>query len=95
MKTELKSMTRLTDHQLTAQVIQLARHERMATASLVAHLAEFGVRKLYLGQGCASLFTFCTEILQLSEHETVLADHRPRGFHAGFPSFSTSCRADR
>jgi len=48
---------RLSDQQLTAQVIQLARHEREATASLVAHLAEFGARKLYLGQGCATLFT--------------------------------------
>src|SRR5262245_8111927 len=73
MKTELLSiMARLSDQQLIAQVIELARHEREATASLVAHLAEFGARKLYLGEGCATLFTYCTEVLHLSEHETYL-----------------------
>src|SRR5262245_27322609 len=72
MKTQFKSPSDLSDEQLTAQVIQLARHEREGTASLVEHLAEFGARKLYLGQGCASLFTYCTEVLHLSEHETYL-----------------------
>jgi 5-methylcytosine-specific restriction endonuclease McrA len=72
MKTELESLSRLSDQQLTAQVILLARCEREATASLVAHLAEFGARKLYLGQGCASLFTYCTEMLHLSEHAAYL-----------------------
>src|SRR5262245_971367 len=73
MKTELLSiMARLSDKQLIAQVIELARHEREATANLVAHLAEFGARKLYLGEGCATLFSYCTEGLQLSEHEAYL-----------------------
>src|SRR5262249_49471236 len=73
MKTELLTITaRLSDQQLIAQVIELARHEREATVSLVAHLAEFGARKLYLGEGCATLFSYCTEVLQLSEHETYL-----------------------
>jgi hypothetical protein len=26
------------------------------------------VRRLYLGQGCSSLFTYCTQVLRLSEH---------------------------
>src|SRR6188474_1055475 len=72
MKTELKSLRNLSDEQLTAQVMRLARHEREATASLVAHLAEFGARKLFLPKGCASLFTYCTEVLHLSEHEAYL-----------------------
>lgn len=29
---------------------------------------ELDARKLYLGEGCSSLFTFCTQILRLSEH---------------------------
>src|SRR5262249_47009297 len=37
-----------------------------------AHLAEFGARKLYLGAGFSSLFTYCTEVLHLSEHEAYL-----------------------
>src|SRR5215813_6470440 len=72
MKTEHRSIIALSDQQLIAQVIQLARHEREATASLVAYLAEFGARKLYLVEGTASLFTYCTEVLHLSEHETYL-----------------------
>src|SRR5262245_21644140 len=73
MKTELLSMVaRLSDQRIIAQVQYFARHERGATASLVAHLSEFGARKLYLGQGCATLVTYCTEILHLSEHETYL-----------------------
>src|SRR5262247_2500057 len=73
MKTALLShIARLSDQRLTAQVIELARHEREATASLVAALAEFGARKLYLGAGCAKLFTYCTEVLLLSPHETFL-----------------------
>src|SRR5215831_2591359 len=72
MKTDRRSIAAFSDQQLIAQVLQLARHEREATASLVAYLAEFGARKLYLGAGYASLFTYCTEVLHLSEHETYL-----------------------
>src|SRR5262245_33395998 len=72
MKTDCLSITALSDQQLIAQVVELARREREATAGLVAHLAEFGTRKLYLGAGCSSLFTYCTEVLHLSEHESYL-----------------------
>jgi 5-methylcytosine-specific restriction endonuclease McrA len=73
MKLELLSKAaRLTNQQLTAQVTELARHEREATAGLVACLAEFGARKLHLGHGCATMFTYCTEVLRFSEHEAYL-----------------------
>src|SRR5262245_896273 len=29
---------------------------------------ELDARKLYLGEGCSSLFTYCTQVLHLSEH---------------------------
>ncbi len=35
---------------------------------LVALLAELDARRLYLGEGCSSLFTYCTQVLRLSEH---------------------------
>jgi hypothetical protein len=35
---------------------------------LLAALAELDARRLYLGQGYSSLFTYCTHALQLSEH---------------------------
>ena len=47
---------------------RLAGNERAATVQLVAALAEVDARRLYLGQGCSSLFTYCTQVLRLSEH---------------------------
>src|SRR4030065_1597039 len=58
----------LSDHALVARVKLLARHEREATAVLVAHLAVLDERRLYLGEGFASLFTYCTQVLHLAEH---------------------------
>ena len=50
------------------QVRQLAQCERHATVQLVASLIEMDTRRLYLGEGCSSLFTYCTRVLRLSEH---------------------------
>jgi hypothetical protein len=58
----------LSDGALIAEVSRLAIHERDATAQLVAALAEFDARKLYLAEGCASLYVYCTRVLRLSEH---------------------------
>jgi 5-methylcytosine-specific restriction endonuclease McrA len=59
---------RLSDGELVAEVKRLAGCERHATAHLIAALAELDGRRLYLGQGCSSLFTYCTQILHLAEH---------------------------
>jgi hypothetical protein len=64
----LHSTATLTDDELLSTVSALAQHERQATARLVAALVEMDCRRLYLGQGCSSLFTYCTQVLHLSEH---------------------------
>jgi hypothetical protein len=64
----LSSVAQLSNDELVARVKQLAERERQATASLVAHLAELDERRLYLAEGCSSLFTYCTQVLHLSEH---------------------------
>ncbi|MGH8555474.1 MAG: HNH endonuclease, partial [Gammaproteobacteria bacterium] len=64
----VSSVTRLSDDELLARVKRLAQREREATASLIAHLAEMDRRRLYLSEGCSSLFTYCTQVLDLSEH---------------------------
>lgn len=64
----MTSAARLSDHKLIKHVKRLARTERRVTASLVAHLAVLDERRLYLGEGCSSLFTYCTQVLRLSEH---------------------------
>ena len=56
------------DTALIEEVSRLVGEERRATARLIAALAEFDARRLYLGQGCSSLFVYCTRVLHLSEH---------------------------
>jgi hypothetical protein len=64
----IDSPASLSDDQLLSRVKTLACGEQHATACLVAALEELDRRKLYLGQGCSSLFTYCTQVLHLSEH---------------------------
>jgi hypothetical protein len=66
---KMENPSRLSDTELTAEVARLAWRAREATTSLIAHLAEFDARRLYLGAGFGSLFIYCVEVLRLSEHE--------------------------
>lgn len=61
-------VSHLSDQALLAEVKVAAGREREATARLIALLAEVDERRLYLGEGCSSLFTYCTQVLHLSEH---------------------------
>jgi 5-methylcytosine-specific restriction endonuclease McrA len=72
MTTNTRDYEILSDRDLLAMVHQLAGDERRATARLIASLAELDARRLYLGQGCSSLFTYCTQVLRLSEHAAYL-----------------------
>lgn len=60
-------LSSLTDDELLARIPTLMARERAATAALVAHLAELEARRLYLSQGCPSMFAYCVEVLHLSE----------------------------
>jgi len=64
----LSAVNQLSNDELLKRVKNLAEREREATASLIAHLAEFDERRLYLAEGYSSLFTYCTQVLHLSEH---------------------------
>ncbi len=58
----------LSDHELLARLEVLAVKEREASVELVAHLAALDRRPaLYAARGCGSLFTYCTQVLRLSE----------------------------
>jgi hypothetical protein len=65
--TNSESLTGLTDEQLLTEVNVLASRERRTTVYLIAALAELDRRRLYLGQGYSSMFTYCTQRLRLSE----------------------------
>lgn len=64
----LSQAARLSDQELVAAVKLLAHRERTATAVLIAHLAVFEERRLYLAEAWSSLFIYCTKVLHLSEH---------------------------
>ena len=49
----------------TCRVCGAVRNE-----NLIALLGELDARRLYLGEGFSSLFTYCTQALHLSEHAT-------------------------
>ena len=55
------------DKELLTGARELVSQEREATAQLIAHLSEIDERRLYLAEGCSSLFKYCTEVLHLSE----------------------------
>jgi hypothetical protein len=58
----------LSDQDLLSRIAALAGKEREASVELVAHLAELDTRSsLYAAHGHGSLFTYCTEVLLLSE----------------------------
>jgi hypothetical protein len=88
------SVRLLTNEQLLADVATAAGRERETTARLIVLLSEIDSRRLYLGEGYSSLFTFCTQRLHLSEHAAygrieaaraarrfpvILELHHPRG----------------
>jgi hypothetical protein len=57
----------LSDDELVERVKDLAACERRASVALIRSLVEFDARRLYLREGCSSLFTYCTHVLHLSE----------------------------
>ena len=68
MRDEASDHATLSDADLLREVRRLVSRERAATATLIAALGELDVRRLYLAEGWSSLFTYCTQVLHLSEH---------------------------
>ena len=62
------ALGQLSDQDVLAHIHLAVQAERRATVHLVALLIELDRRRLYLGEGCSSLFTYCTQALHLSEH---------------------------
>ena len=77
------SLNHLSDDALLTVVKRLAHHEREATAQLIASLVELDSRRLYLGEGCSSLFTYCTQVLHLPKVPPT-GESRPLALRGGF-----------
>jgi 5-methylcytosine-specific restriction endonuclease McrA len=61
------SFAHLSDDQLTATLSRLALQERASTVELLACLAEFDHRRLYLGLGYTSIFAYAKDALHLAD----------------------------
>ena len=61
-------LEQLSNEALLNETKRLAASERHATVALIAAIAEVDNRCLYLGEGCPSMFVYCTRVLHLSEH---------------------------
>jgi 5-methylcytosine-specific restriction endonuclease McrA len=61
------SLTHLSDEVLRRELSTTAARERGATAELIAHIAEFDARRLYLPAAYPSMLAYCVGELGLSE----------------------------
>src|SRR6266850_5451233 len=62
-----KMLVGLPNAQLLARVRELVRRGNAVEAELLAHLAEVDARRLYLEEGCSSMFTYCQRVLHFAE----------------------------
>lgn len=67
MSENVGALAALSDDELVERVSDLVAGERRASVALIRSLVEFDSRRLYLREGCSSLFTYCTQVLHLSE----------------------------
>lgn len=67
-----QNLKAVSDHELRRRLTEFLRQTRRTEADLIAHMAEFDARRLYLGEAATSMFAWCTEVLHLPEHEAYL-----------------------
>jgi len=60
------------DDELLRRLSELLKHSRRVESDLVAHIGEVDARRLYAREAASSMFTYCTEVLNLSDHEAYL-----------------------
>jgi hypothetical protein len=70
MKQQLQ-LKSISDAELLRRLSELLQKSRRVESELVAHIAEVDARRLY-ARFTSSMFTYCTEVLHLSEHEAYL-----------------------
>ncbi len=57
----------LPDDQLLSRLHTLVRRGNAVEAELLGHLGEVDTRRLYLGEGCSSMFAYCVRVLHFAE----------------------------
>jgi hypothetical protein len=65
----IESLRYLTDEELDHSAEEVAAHEKLEGARLIAHINEIRRRKYHLKLKCSSIFEYCVKRLNLSEGE--------------------------
>jgi hypothetical protein len=71
-KSDFESITKLSDDELLRRLSELLSQSRRVEAELVAHIGEVDARRLYAERASSSMFSYCQDVLNLSEHEAYL-----------------------
>lgn len=87
-----RSLFRLSDDSLLADLTGLVLDTNALTAKLLATIAEVDRRRLYLREGCSSMHAYCVERLGLSEGAAYKRIHAAR---AARPSCGLRANAAR
>lgn len=67
--THERQLQSISDDELRRRLSDLLRQSRRVESGLVAHIGEVDERRLYAREGSSSMFGYCIEVLNLSEHE--------------------------
>ena len=65
-------LSSISDDELLHRLSELLQQSRRVESELVAHIGEVDARRLYAREASPSMFSYCTERLNLSEHEAYL-----------------------
>ena len=63
----MDGLSQIPSDRLLAELSLLARRGRAVEAELLAFIGEVDSRRLFLREGCASMFRYCVEVLHFSE----------------------------
>ena len=67
MATNARMFRSMEDRALLDAAKRLVIEEHLATAGPLRASMEIDTRRLYLGEGCPSMFSYCTQVLHLAE----------------------------
>src|SRR5262245_58978925 len=78
IKVDMYNLDHVADAPLIDRLKALVAKDNAFSAQMLAHVGEVDARKLYLAQGCSSMFSYCVERLNFSEGEAYKRIHAAR-----------------
>ncbi len=89
------SVKNISDRELLRRLNELVGKERHGEADLLVHLGEVEARRLYLEEGCSSMYGYCSDVLHFSEGVAPLRGFAPRVLRADSRSCCSGSATER